>query len=196
MPPNHGSNSQTHLPGIPVVPPHKEKKHLSELWIFSFPRLALEKTWATGAAPTSGLHQPSTVLVAPFLAQLAPENRSYPYIFTKVKFFPFRTPATPCENVQNLQRKVSLQTLSNDERNPVPSSIRQYFGLTTICGNTLDELHGGSWWQYTDTDGVPILFTKLSVPEVQKLYLAHQSEHSHVANKVVVSIHRFPSVSL
>lgn len=47
-----------------------------------------------------------------------------------------------------------------------------------------------------DTDGVSILFTKLSVPEVQKLYLAHHSEHSHVANKVVVSIHRFPSVSL
>ena len=46
-----------------------------------------------------------------------------------------------------------------------------------------------------DTDGVS-LFTKLSVPEVQKLYLAHHSEHSYVANKVVVSIHRFPSVSL
>lgn len=47
-----------------------------------------------------------------------------------------------------------------------------------------------------DTDGVSILFTKLSVPEVRKLYLAHHSEHSHVANKVVVSIHRFSSVSL
>lgn len=55
-----------------------------------------------------------------------------------------------------------------------------------------------------DTDGVSIVSTKLSVPEVQKLYPAHHGEHSqlyhgehsHVANKVVVSIHRFPSVSL
>ena len=102
-------------------------------------------------APISGFHQPSTVLVAPLLAQLAPENRSYPYIFTKVKFFPFRTPPAPCENVQSLQeRKSSKPYLYNDEGNPVPSSIRQYFGLITICSNTLDELPGGSWWQYTD----------------------------------------------
>lgn len=151
MPPNHESNSQTHLPGIPVVPPHIRKKSISQNSGFSaFHAWPLKRPGHQVQHQPAVSTQPSTVLVAPLLAQLAPENRSYPYIFTKVKFFPFRTPATPCENVQTLQRKVSLQTLSNDERNPVPSSICQYFGLTTICGNTVDELHGGSWWQYTN----------------------------------------------
>ena len=151
MPPNHGSNSQTHLPGIPLVPPHIRKKTSLRTLDFQLSTPGPWKDLGIRCRRQSVVStQPSTVLVAPFLAQLAPENRSYPYIFTKVKFFPFRTPATPCENAQNLQRKVSLQTLSNDEGNPVPSSIRQYFGLTTICGNTLNELHGGSWWQYTN----------------------------------------------
>ena len=79
---------KTHLPGIPLVPPHIRKKTSLRTLDFQLSTPGPWKDLGIRCRRQSVVStQPSTVLVAPFLAQLAPENRSYPYIFTKVKFF-------------------------------------------------------------------------------------------------------------
>ena len=90
--------------------PYKEKKHLSELWIFSFPRLALEKTWASGCS-TNQWSPPSIDCLGSSISSSVGSGKSL------LPLYLYKGQVLPFPNSRNTMRECAKLTTKGKPRN-------------------------------------------------------------------------------